>query len=149
VSANPRQRLLGALLGIATAAGAQVINDEVEGDGIAKTLTGIAGNPTRGRNLLLARDPANCLDCHTIARDKDLRGGTRGPALDGIGAVLSAAQLRLSVVDYAKITPKAGMPSFHKRESGLLIGKQDRDKPVLNAQQIEDVVAYLASLKTK
>jgi hypothetical protein len=41
------------------------------------------------------------------------------------------------------------MPSFHKRESGLLIGKQDRDKPVLNAQQIEDVVAYLASLKTK
>jgi sulfur-oxidizing protein SoxX len=145
-----KQTLAAALLAAAAAtAVAQVIEYKVEGDGIPKPLTGIPGNPTRGRQLLLARDPANCLECHTIAKDKAMGGGTRGPALDGIGAVLSPAQLRLSVVDYSQVVPKAGMPSFHKREGGLLTGKQDRERPVLNAQQIEDVVAYLSSLKVR
>lgn len=142
--------VIGVLLFVAAAAAdAQVVNYQVEGDGIPKPLTGIPGNPTRGRMLLLARDPANCLECHTIAGDKAMAGGSRAPALDGIGAVLSPAQLRLSVVDYAQVVPKAGMPSFHKRESGLFTDKQARDRPVLNAQQIEDVVAYLSSLKLR
>jgi sulfur-oxidizing protein SoxX len=135
------------LLAIAATAGAQLADYKVEGDGIPKSLTGAPGNAARGRALLLERNPANCLECHTIAKDKALNGGSRGPALDGIGANLTAAQLRLSVVDYAQIQPKAGMPSFHKRDSGLLSAKQDRDKPVLNAQQIEDVVAFLQTLK--
>lgn len=135
------------LLAIAATASAQLADYKVEGDGIPKSLTGAPGNAARGRALLLERNPANCLECHTIAKDKALNGGSRGPALDGIGANLTAAQLRLSVVDYAQIQPKAGMPSFHKRDSGLLSAKQDRDKPVLNAQQIEDVVAFLQTLK--
>jgi len=135
------------LLAIAATANAQLADYKVEGDGIPKSLTGAPGNAARGRALLLERNPANCLECHTIAKDKALKGGSRGPALDGIGANLTAAQLRLSVVDYAQIQPKAGMPSFHKRDSGVLSAKQDRDKPVLNAQQIEDVVAFLQTLK--
>jgi sulfur-oxidizing protein SoxX len=135
------------LLAIAPTADAQQADYTVEGDGIPKSLTGTPGNAARGREFLLARNPANCLDCHTIAKDKALKGGSRGPALDGIGANLTAAQLRLSVVDYSQIQPKAGMPSFHKRESGILSSKQDRDKPVLTAQQIEDVVAFLQTLK--
>jgi L-cysteine S-thiosulfotransferase len=135
------------LLAIAATAHAQLADYKVEGDGIPKSLTGAPGNAARGRALLLERNPANCLECHTVAKDKALNGGSRGPALDGIGANLTAAQLRLSVVDYAQIQPKAGMPSFHKRDSGLLSAKQDRDKPVLNAQQIEDVVAFLQTLK--
>lgn len=145
-----RQIVVGVfILAAAAAASGQVVNYQIEGDGIPKSLTGIPGNSTRGRVLLLARDPANCLECHTIAGDKAMAGGTRAPALDGIGAVLSPAQLRLSVVDYAQVVPKAGMPSFHKRQGGLLTDKQERDKPVLNAQQIEDVVAYLSSLKLR
>jgi L-cysteine S-thiosulfotransferase len=144
------KRLLAGLLVLAAAvAYAQIADYKVEGDGIPKSLTGTPGNAARGRELLLARDPANCLECHTIARDKALKGGSRGPALDGIGANLTAAQLRLSVVDYAQIQPKAGMPSFHKRDSGLLSAKQDRDKPVLSAQQIEDVVAFLQTLRIR
>ena len=142
--------LIGAFLfATAAAASAQVIDYQVDGDGISKPLTGIPGNPTRGRTLLLAREPANCLECHTIARDKAMTGGSRGPALDGIGATLTPAQLRLSVVDYAQVVPKAAMPSFHKRDSGLFTTKQERDRPVLNAQQIEDVVAYLSTLKVR
>ena len=135
------------LLAIAATASAQLADYKVEGDGIPKSLTGAPGIAARGRALLLERNPANCLECHTVAKDKALKGGSRGPALDGIGANLTAAQLRLSVVDYAQIQPKAGMPSFHKRDSGVLSAKQDRDKPVLNAQQIEDVVAFLQTLK--
>lgn len=141
--------LVGMLVLAAAAAHAQVADFKVEGDGIPKSLTGTPGNAARGRELLLARNPANCLECHTIARDKAMKGGSRGPALDGVGANLTAAQLRLSVVDYAQIQPKAGMPSFHKRDSGLLSAKQDRDKPVLDAQQIEDVVAFLQTLRIR
>ena len=145
--------LIGLLILASATAGAQVIEYKVEGDGIPESLTGIPGNITRGRTLLLARNPAHCLDCHTITRDKELaaaseKSSKRGPALDGVGDALTPAQLRLSVVDYAQVVPKAEMPSFHKRQSGLFIGKQDREKPVLNAQQIEDVVAYLRSLRT-
>jgi sulfur-oxidizing protein SoxX len=144
-----KRLLIGMLVLAAAAAQAQVADYKVEGDGIPKSLTGTPGNAAQGRELLLARSPANCLECHTIAREKAMKGGTRGPALDGVGANLTAAQLRLSVVDYAQIQPKAGMPSFHKRDSGLLSAKQDRDKPVLSAQQIEDVVAFLQTLRIR
>ena len=60
--------------------------------------------------------------------------------LDGIGAVLTPAQLRLSVVDIGSVNPKAGMPSFHKSEAAASSGR-------LTPQEIEDVVAYLATLK--
>jgi sulfur-oxidizing protein SoxX len=121
---------------------AQVEDFKVEGDGIPKSLTGKPGIAARGKALLKKREAANCLECHSI-NDKDLGvGGTKGPALDGIGAVLTTAQLRLSVVDIARVSPKAGMPSFHKVDSRLKAAT-----PRLTAQEIEDVVAYLSSLR--
>jgi sulfur-oxidizing protein SoxX len=121
---------------------AQVTDYKVEGDGIPKSLTGKPGVAARGKALLAKRQAANCLDCHSV-NDKELgAGGTKGPALDGIGAVLTPAQLRLSVVDIARVNPKAGMPSFHKAD-GLL----KSDAPRLTPQEVEDVVAYLSSLK--
>jgi sulfur-oxidizing protein SoxX len=130
------------LLGMAVVAAAQVAEYQVEGDGIPKSLTGKPGVAARGKALLARREAANCLECHSI-KDKDLgAGGTKGPALDGIGAVLTPAQLRLSVVDVARVNPKAGMPSFHKSDPAAKAGA-----PRLTAQEIEDVVAYLASLR--
>jgi sulfur-oxidizing protein SoxX len=123
-------------------AAAQVTDYKVEGDGIPKSLTGKPGVAARGKALLAKREAANCLECHSI-KDKDLAGGgTKGPALDGIGAVLTPAQLRLSVVDIARVNPKAGMPSFHKAD-GLL----KSDTPRLTPQEVEDVVAFLSSLR--
>lgn len=131
--------LLATLPGIALA---QVMDYKVEGDGIPQSLTGKPGVAARGKALLAKRDVANCLECHSV-KDKDLAGGgTKGPALDGIGAVLTPAQLRMSVVDISRVNPKAGMPSFHKSE-----GLKNDGKPRLSAQEIEDVVAYLSTLK--
>ena len=120
---------------------AQATEYQVEGDGIPKSLTGKPGVASRGKALLAKRGAANCLECHSV-KDKDLAGGgTKGPALDGIGAVLTPAQLRLSVVDMGRSNPKAGMPSFHKADAAA------KDGPKLTAAEVEDVVAYLASLK--
>lgn len=127
------------LVAIAGVASAQVAEYRVVGDGIPQSLTGKAGDAAQGRALLLKREAANCLQCHSVRGDKAFAdGGSRGPALDGVGAALTAAQLRLSVVDYARVSRGASMPNFHKA-----------DKPLLSAEQVEDVVAYLVTLKSK
>jgi sulfur-oxidizing protein SoxX len=135
-----RLLVLSLALVLATGVQAQVAEIKVVGDGIPQSLTGKPGNAVRGRDLLIKRDPANCLSCHSI-KDKDMQpGGTKGPALDGIGATLTPAQLRLSLVDLSLVTKGTVMPSFHKASLGS-------STPKLSAEQIEDVVAYLSSLK--
>jgi sulfur-oxidizing protein SoxX len=136
--------LLVLLAATAGAAVAQVASYKVVGDGIPQSLTGKPGNAAAGRALLVKREAASCLRCHSVKKDKDLAsGGDKGPALDGVGSALTSAQLRLSVVDYSKVTGGTPMPSFHKA------GGASGDKPVLSAEQIEDIVAYLSTLKSK
>lgn len=130
------------LLATAGLAAAQVAPYKVVGDGIPKPLTGKPGDAARGKALLAGRTAVNCLQCHSVKRDKDLAGGERGPALDGVGSALTAAQLRLSVADYSRISRGAAMPSYHKAE---VLGAGAS----LNAEQVEDVVAFLATLKSK
>jgi L-cysteine S-thiosulfotransferase len=133
--------ILAVALAFTSGAMSEVANFKVEGDGIPQSLTGKPGDAARGRALLAKRGAANCLTCHSI-KDKDLQpGGTSAPALDGVGAALTVAQLRLSVVDYARITRGTAMPSFHR--SGMLGGSG----PTLSAAEVEDVVAYLSTLK--
>lgn len=135
---------LALLMAVTGAAVAQVAPYKIVGDGIAQSLTGKPGNAASGRALLVKREGANCLQCHAVKRDKDLAaGGDKGPALDGVGSALTVPQLRLSVVDYSKVTGGTPMPSFHKS------GGSGGDKPLLSAAEIEDVVAYLASLKSR
>lgn len=136
--------LLSGALALA-AAGAPVLTAaqtapyKVEGDGIPQSLTGKPGDAARGRALLAKDDKAGCLGCHSI---KGLPGGgTKGPSLDGVGAALTPAQLRLSVVDFSRVTRGTAMPSFHA--AGGLVGSG----PVLSADEVEDVVAYLSTLK--
>ena len=134
---------LALFIAVAGPAAAQVAPYKVVGDGIPQSLTGKPGSAAAGRALLVKREAANCLQCHSVKRDKDLAaGGDKGPALDGVGSALTAAQLRLSVVDFSRISKDAPMPSFHKAPAGS-------DKPLLTAEQIEDVVAYLSTLKSK
>jgi sulfur-oxidizing protein SoxX len=136
------RRLIGLVAwAVAGSLQAQIVDYTVVGDGIPQSLTGKPGDAAKGRALLIKRGAANCLSCHAI-KDKDLQpGGTKGPALDGVGAALTPAQLRLSVVDLSRVTKGTAMPSFHK--SGGLV----RSEPALTPEQVEDIVAYLTTLK--
>lgn len=120
------------------AAQAQGLSYEVVGDGIPRPLTTTPGNAARGKALLVKREAANCLKCHQISQKELAGGGNKGPSLDGIGANLTPAQIRLSVVDLARVTKKTEMPSFHKTGG---------EAPKLTAQEVEDVVAFLATLR--
>lgn len=134
---------LALLLAVSGTVAAQVAPYKVVGDGIPQSLTGKSGDAARGKALLAKREAANCLQCHSVKRDKDLAaGGDRGPALDGVASALTPAQLRLSVVDYSQVNRGAPMPSYHKAASA-------GSGPLLTAEQVEDVVAFLATLKSK
>ena len=111
---------------------------EVVDDGIPVALTTAPGNAERGKALLLQRERANCLKCHSIGKLEPTGGGKKGPALDGIGAELTKAQLRLTVAEPTRVTRDTEMPNFHKRGS---------DEPKLTAQEVEDIVAFLGTLR--
>jgi len=130
--------LLVALVAAALSGPMRAADYKIEGDGIPKPLTSEPGSAARGRALLAKREAATCLKCHSI-KDKDFAGGgSKGPALDGVGANLTPAQLRLSVVDLSRVTRNTEMPSFHKSGG---------DAPKLSAQEVEDVVAFLRTLR--
>jgi sulfur-oxidizing protein SoxX len=120
---------------------------QIVGDGIPAPLGGAQGDADRGRALLVERGAANCLLCHAVA-DPGLRfAGNVAPALDGIGGTLSAAQLRLRVADIQRVNSATVMPSYYRVEGLDRVAAEYRGKPILDARQVEDIVAYLGTLK--
>jgi len=119
----------------------------VVGDGIPDPIGGAKGDPERGRALILAHDSANCILCHALSDPSVRFSGNLGPPLDGIARKLSVAQLRLRVADNLRLDPATIMPSYYRTEGLDRVASAFRGKPILNAGQIEDVVAYLATLK--
>jgi len=114
---------------------------------IAKSLSGKAGDPANGRKLAINRKKGNCLACHTLPIPEQSFHGQIGPPLTGIGARYELAQLRLRVVDPKIINPNSIMPAFFKNSGFVRPIKKFEGKSILNAQEIEDVIAYLSTLK--
>jgi sulfur-oxidizing protein SoxX len=106
---------------------------------------GPPGNAARGRELFTTRDEARCVLCHVAPGVEG--GGNLGPALAGVGSRLSAAQIRLRVADITRVNPAAVMPTFHRTEGMTRVAPQYAGKPVLGAAQVEDLVAWLETLK--
>lgn len=104
------------------------------------------GDPARGRAIVLGRD-ANCTLCHAVRESGARPMGDLAPPLDGTGARLSEGALRLRVVDSLRVNPDTIMPSYYRVEGLGQVAAQYRGKPVLTAQQVEDVVAYLLTLR--
>lgn len=117
----------------------------VVADGIPEPFA--AGDAARGKALLAARDPANCVLCHAVPEASIPFAGNVGPPLAGIGARLSAAQLRLRVVDNMRVNAQTIMPSYYRVAGLERVAALFRDKPILTAPQVEDVVAYLGTLR--
>jgi L-cysteine S-thiosulfotransferase len=119
----------------------------VVGDAIPAPLTGAAGDAARGRAIVANRTVGLCLLCHSGPFPEERFPGTIAPDLRGIGARLSPGQIRLRIVDPARLNPETIMPSYYRTEGLTRVAPAYRGKPVLSAGQIEDVVAFLAALR--
>ncbi len=142
----PGWLLFAAMAGCAVAAPGGLASYRIEGDAIPAPLAAAAGDPARGRTVVTGRD-GNCLLCHAVPDTGVRFMGNIAPPLSGIGARLSAAQLRLRVVDQSRLNPETVMPSYYKVAGLTRVTSAYRGKPVLTAEQIEDVVAFLQTLK--
>lgn len=118
---------------------------QVVGDAIPGPLTAEPGDAARGRSVVVNRDQGGCTLCHEVPGEK--RFGNIAPPLAGVGGKLSIAQLRLRVADSSRVNPDTPMPAYYRTEGLTQVAAAYRGKPVLTAQQVEDVAAYLATLK--
>jgi sulfur-oxidizing protein SoxX len=121
---------------------------EAQAFAIEAPLCGLKGDPVRGRVLAADSHAGNCLACHQMPIPEEAFHGTVGPPLDGVGSRYSEAQIRLRIVDEQQIIPMTIMPGFY-RDPTLANRVADAfwGKTFLSAQQVEDLVAYLVSLK--
>jgi len=117
----------------------------VEGDGIPLSLTSKPGDPARGRALVLERS-STCMLCHSGPFEEVRFQGDLAPSLAGAGSRWSASQLRLRLVDASRFNAQTIMPSYYRVDGLDRVGPNWRGKPILSAEQIEDIVAFLATL---
>ena len=142
-----RAGLFVVLLALAGAARAQEPPVSVVGDAIPAPLTETPGDPARGRAIVANRSLGLCLLCHSGPFPEERFQGTLAPSLAGAGARWTPAQLRHRLVDGARLNPDTIMPSYYRTSRLHRVAKAFEGKTILTAQQIEDVVAWLATLK--
>lgn len=118
----------------------------VVGGGIPEALEGAVGDATRGRAIVASRQTGLCLLCHSGPIPEERFQGNLAPDLAGAGKRWSADQLRLRLVDPRRLNPDSIMPAYYRTEGLTRVGLAWQGKPLLSAQQIEDVVAYLVTL---
>jgi len=117
------------------------------GEGIATSLTGVKGDPVRGRAIVVNRHIGLCLLCHSGPFPEERFQGDLAPDLKGAGRRYSEGELRLRIVDPARVNPMTIMPSYYRTQGLARVAPAFRGKPLLTAEQIEDVVAFLATLR--
>jgi sulfur-oxidizing protein SoxX len=131
----------------ASAVGARTAPAGVVGDAMPEPLTATPGDAARGRAIVASRQVGLCLLCHTGPFPEEHFQGNLAPDLAGAGARWSTAQLRLRIVDSRRVNPETIMPAYHRVDGLVRVGRAWAGKPVLDAQQVEDVVAFLATLR--
>ena len=128
-------------------AGAQAL--PVTGDAVAQSLTGSAGDPERGRAIIIDRQKGLCLLCHSGPFPEEPLQGNLAPSLEGAGSRWTEGQLRLRLMDNKRVNPESIMPAYHRIDGLNRVGSAWRDRPILNAAEIEDVLAFLMGLKAE
>jgi L-cysteine S-thiosulfotransferase len=119
----------------------------IVGDEISASLTGVAGDPVRGKAIVASRQTGLCLLCHSAPLPEEKFQGTIGPDLKGIASRNSEGQLRLRIVDPRAFNPDTIMPAYYRRDGLTSVAPAFGGKTVLTAEQIEDVVAFLMTLR--
>ena len=128
-------------------AAACIVGGAYGNDGIPQSLTGAKGDPARGRAIVANRQVGLCLLCHSGPFPEERFQGNLAPDLRGAGSRWSEGQLRLRIADSGRLNPTSIMPAYHRTEGLVRVAPAWRGKPVLTAEQIEDVVAYLMTLR--
>jgi sulfur-oxidizing protein SoxX len=139
--------VFGAFVAVsASASDTAVVPFEVVEFSIPNPLTPKPGDPMRGRALALDRSKGNCITCHEMPVEAAFQGNL-GPPLDGVGSRYEPGELRLRLVDSKRINPESNMPSYYRLEGLVGVRRDWRGKTILSAQEVEDVLAYLLTLK--
>lgn len=121
--------------------------EPVVGDGMPQPLTATPGDAARGRAIVASRTTGLCLLCHAAPIAEERFQGDLATDLAGAGARWSEAQLRLRLVDARRLNPASIMPTYYRSEGLQRVGPAWQGRTVLDAQQVEDVVAYLRTLR--
>jgi L-cysteine S-thiosulfotransferase len=149
--ASPAVAALALALAVVPAGAAQVDSAApayaMVGDAIPSPLNGARGNPARGREVIVNRQVGLCLLCHSGPFPEERFQGTLAPDLAGTGARLSEGQIRLRIVDPGRLNPGTIMPAYYRTEGLTRVAPAFRGKTVLTAEQIEDIVAFLVTLR--
>lgn len=119
----------------------------VIGDGIPQPLTATPGDAARGRAIFASRQTGLCLLCHSAPIAEERFQGNLATDLAGAGSRWSEAQLRLRLVDARRLNPASIMPAYYRVDGLQRVGQAWQGRPILSAQQIEDVVAWLRTLR--
>ena len=115
-------------------------------DSMPNSLTGARGDPARGRAIVADRRVGLCLLCQSGPFPEERFQGDLAPPLNGVGRRLSEGQLRLRITDSSRINPATIMPAYFRTQGLTRVAPAFEGKPLLSAEQIEDVVAYLKTL---
>lgn len=143
---------LAVLAGLAAPAWAQgkapLAKFEYKDGAIPTSLTGTPGDAQKGRQVIVSRTLGNCIACHEItALKNEPYHGNTAPSLDGVASRMSEGELRLRIVDGTKVNLDTMMPPFYRVDGLNKVMKRFQDTTILSAEQVEDVVAYLKTLR--
>jgi sulfur-oxidizing protein SoxX len=139
--------VISLLAALASAASAQGLRPyAVVGDAIPASLTGTPGDATRGRALVVERS-STCILCHSVPFPEQRFQGDVAPSLAGTGRRWSEGAIRLRLVDAARLNAATIMPSYYRIDGLDRVSRAWQGKPILTAEQIEDIVAYLVTLR--
>lgn len=131
-------------LAIAFAVGIQLVSDTALA---AAPLTAVSGDPQAGRAVYEDMDRGHCALCHQLPGYGIPFEGNIGPSLAGVGARLTPAQLRARIIDPTQQNPQSVMPAYFRKAGLVQVATAYRDKTILTAQEVEDLVSFLSTLQ--
>jgi sulfur-oxidizing protein SoxX len=140
-------RVLGAVTVLALLAWPAAASPAAAGEAARGTGAGPAGDAARGAAIVASRTQGLCVLCHAVPGVPAVHAGTIGPPLEGIGARLAPEALRERLLAPERFNPQTVMPSYARTEGLERVAPARRGRPILDPQQVEDVVAYLAGLR--